>query len=88
MITQELTIKNKQGIHARPAALIVQATNNFKSEILIECNGEKVNAKSILALGTLQLYRGAKIKISAQGTDEEAAIKAFMEVLEAINEQY
>ncbi len=73
----ELTITNKVGLHARPAALFVQEANKYKSSILVK-NGEKeVNAKSILGVLTLGANKGCVLKVTAEGEDAEAALEAL-----------
>lgn len=77
-----LTIKNKVGLHARPASLFVREAAKFKSTITA-INGEtQANAKSILNVLTLGANKGAKIIIHAEGEDAEAALQA----LHALNE--
>ena len=73
---------NRYGIHARPAALLVKAATRFSCEILIEKNGIKVNAKSIMGLLTLEGNHGAKMKIHATGADAAAALDALAELFE------
>ncbi|MCK5454994.1 MAG: HPr family phosphocarrier protein [Calditrichia bacterium] len=77
MIKKELTIKNKTGLHARPAALLVKTTGKFKSEIFISKDGYKVNGKSIMGVMTLAAESGSVIEISVDGPDEEEAMLAL-----------
>lgn len=75
MVVERLvTIKNKQGLHARPAALFVQIANKFNSEITISKGKQKINGKSIMGIMMLEAGSGSKITISAKGDDAEAAI--------------
>jgi len=76
-------VKNKTGLHARPAALFVQAANKHKSEIFIEKQGKKVNAKSIMGVMSLAVSQGTEITISAHGEDEEEAVKNLVELIES-----
>lgn len=76
-------VSNKTGLHARPAALFVQAANKFKSEIFIEKEGKKVNAKSIMGVMSLAVSQGSSILISAQGEDEEEAVKKLIELVDS-----
>ncbi len=71
---------NRYGIHARPAALLVKTAAPFASEIMLEKNGVKVNAKSIMGLLTLEGNHGAKMKIHATGPDAAAAMAALVEL--------
>ncbi|MSU56593.1 MAG: HPr family phosphocarrier protein [Pedosphaera sp.] len=73
-LTKELTIVNKQGIHARPAALFVKTASRFACDILVEKDGEKVNGKSIIGLMMLAAGPGSILTIHADGTDAFAAI--------------
>ncbi|MCK4892823.1 MAG: HPr family phosphocarrier protein [Calditrichia bacterium] len=81
MIKKELTIKNKTGLHARPAALLVKTTGKFKSEIFISKDGYKVNGKSIMGVMTLAAESGSVIEISVDGPDEEEAMLALEDLI-------
>jgi len=81
-LTQELTILNKSGIHARPAAMFVKIANRFTCEILVEKDGEKINGKSIMGLMMLAAGPGSKIKIHVKGADAPAAMAALREVIQ------
>lgn len=83
MVQQTVTVKNKTGLHARPAALFVQAANKFKSEIFIEKEGKKVNAKSIMGVMSLAVSQGTQITISAEGEDEKEAVEKLVELIES-----
>jgi len=83
MIQQTVTVKNKTGLHARPAELFVQAANKFKSEIFIEKEGKKVNAKSIMGVMSLAVSQGTQITISAEGEDEKEAVEKLVELIES-----
>ena len=77
MLEKELTIINKNGMHARPAAQFVKLTSTFKSEVWVEKDDEQVNGKSIMGLMMLAAARGEKIKVSVQGPDSDAAMAAI-----------
>jgi phosphocarrier protein HPr len=77
-----LTVQNKMGIHARPAAMIVRVTNRFKSEVFFEKDEEQVNGKSIMGLMMLAAGRGSVIKVSAQGIDADELLKDLEELFE------
>jgi phosphocarrier protein HPr len=79
-ISKELTIENKLGIHARPAALFVKTANRFACDIFVEKDGEKINGKSIMGLMMLAAGPGSKVTLHAQGHD---ALKALNQ-LEAL----
>lgn len=74
MIKQEITIQIPEGLEARPVALLVQVASQYGSEIYVESDNKKVNAKSIMGMMTLSLYSGDTVAVSASGADEEEAI--------------
>ena len=75
ILTSELTVPNKQGIHARPASQFVKIASRFACEILVEKDGERINGKSIMGLMMLAAGHGSRIKIHAQGQDAAQALK-------------
>ncbi len=77
MAEREVTIVNKLGIHARPAAEIVKTCAKFKSAITIIRDELEVNAKSIMGVMMLAAEQGAKITLRAEGPDEDAALDAL-----------
>ena len=81
-LTRDVSVLNRYGIHARPAALLVKTATRFACEIWLEKNGVKVNAKSIMGLLTLEGNHGAKMKIHATGADAAAALDALAELFE------
>jgi phosphocarrier protein len=83
MTEQTVTIKNRAGIHARPAALLVQTTKDFKCGIFFEKDNDKINAKSIMGIITLGAAYGVQLKISAEGEDEKEAVDALVKLFES-----
>ncbi|MFH1577505.1 MAG: HPr family phosphocarrier protein [Candidatus Omnitrophota bacterium] len=73
-IRKEVVVKNKLGLHARPAALFVQTANKFDSNIAVEKDNQRVNGKSIMGILTLGAEQGSRIIIEAEGSDAESAI--------------
>ena len=73
-VTRELTIINKLGVHARPAALFVKTANRYECEISVEKDGEKVNGKSIMGLMMLAAGPGSKLTVEADGEDAAKAL--------------
>ena len=69
MEIRELTIKNKLGLHARAAALLVKTTNGFESEVVLEKDGQRVNGKSIMGVMMLAAAKGSTLKVEASGPD-------------------
>jgi len=83
MTEQVVTITNRAGIHARPAAVLVEAAKDFKSTIFYEKETFRINGKSILGIMTLGAGYGAKLKIIAQGEDEAEAVAALVRLFES-----
>ena len=83
MTERMVTIKNRAGIHARPAALLVQTASKFASKIWLEKGSDRINAKSIMGIITLGASFGTPIRIIAEGTDEEAAAAAIEALFES-----
>ena len=75
-VSEELTVVNKLGIHARPAAALVQCVLVFQSEVYISFQGSRVNAKSIMGLLTLAATQGSRLTITCKGNDAEATLAA------------
>ncbi len=71
MQSREIVVTNKLGVHARPAGMIVDLTGKSKSDITLEYEGNKVNAKSILNVMMLAITPGSTVKFIANGEDEE-----------------
>ncbi|MDD5139283.1 MAG: HPr family phosphocarrier protein [Verrucomicrobiales bacterium] len=74
IFTKEITVVNKLGIHARPAAMFVKTANRFACDIFVEKDGEKINGKSIMGLMMLAAGPGSKLTIHANGGDATQAI--------------
>jgi catabolite repression HPr-like protein len=82
MLVKQVEVKLKTGLQARPAALFVQEANRFSSDIFLEKDGKKVNAKSIMGLMSLAVSSGTEINIIADGDDEQDAIGALAEFIQ------
>ena len=78
----EVTILNELGLHARPAALLVQTTSKFKSDIYLKKNDMEINAKSILGVMMLAAEHGSTLLVSVAGEDAEDAARAVVELFE------
>jgi len=83
MITRDVTIINKLGLHARPAAQLVKAASKFKAEILFKKGNLEVNGKSIMGVMMLAAELGSIITITAKGPDEEKAVAEIVKVFES-----
>ncbi len=77
MIKESIEIINKLGLHARASTKFTQTASQFKSEVWVEKNGRRVNAKSIMGVMMLAAAKGTIIQIEASGVDEAAAIDAI-----------
>ncbi len=77
MVSKELTVINDSGIHARPAALIVETATKFKSNVFFYKDGMRANAKSIMNIMLLAAEPGAVIQVETEGPDEQDALQAI-----------
>lgn len=82
MIHKVFKIINKLGLHARPAAMFVQKTSKYNSEITVAKDGQKVSGKSIMGLMMLAAGKGSEIEIIANGPDEKEMIEELREFIE------
>lgn len=82
MITKQVFIKNKAGLHTRPAATLVKLASKFKAEFFIEKDGLEINAKSIISVMTLAAPKGTKLNIKLSGNDEEEAASAIVKLFD------
>lgn len=76
------TIKDKDGIHARPAGMLVKKASEFSSDIMIEMNGSSKNMKRIFSVMSLGAKQGDTVRITASGSDESEAVTAISDFLE------
>ncbi len=84
MLSRKVTIRNSQGLHARPATFFIQKANSYKSSIWVEKGDRRVNAKSLLGVLSLAVTKDMEITLLAEGVDESTAIEGLSEFL--INE--
>lgn len=82
MLEKILTVRNRAGIHARPASLIAQTANKFSSEILLENNDTTVNAKSIMGVITMAAGYNTNLVLKADGSDAADAVAAIAALFE------
>jgi phosphocarrier protein HPr len=80
-VSKQVTVINKLGIHARPAAVFAKTANRFKSDVFVEKDGETINAKSIMGLMMLAAGPGSKLLILANGPDATDAVKAIEDLI-------
>jgi len=86
VVRKKMVIKNKSGLHARPAALFVQVANKFDSKITVKHADEQVNGKSIMGILMLGAEKGTEVIIEADGEDAEEAIKELEKTINNIEE--
>ncbi len=82
MVTRELKVYNRAGIHARPAASIVKLANMFKSELFLEKDTMKINGKSIMGIITLGATHQSILKMTCVGPDEQQMADAIQTLFE------
>lgn len=74
MVRKTVTIELETGLGARPVAMLVQVASQYDSNIYVECDSKRVNAKSIMGMMTLGLVPGERVTVTADGVDEERAV--------------
>jgi phosphocarrier protein HPr len=79
----KLILKNRSGLHARPAARFTQTAYTFKSRITIAGNNKKSDAKSIIMVMGMGLTKGTEVTITADGPDENECIEALKYLVES-----
>jgi phosphocarrier protein len=82
MIQREVSIKNRAGLHTRPAASLVKLAAKFKAEFFIEKDGMEINGKSIIGVMTLAAEQGSKLVVRFTGEDENEACLAIVDLFE------
>lgn len=83
MITKEIVIKNRSGLHTRPAAAVVKAASKFKSDVQLIRDGFAINAKSIIGVMTLAAEQGSQLTLQIDGADEESAMAEIFNLFDS-----
>ena len=83
MVSRNVTVKNSQGLHARPATFFIQKANAYKSSVWVEKGDRRVNAKSLLGVLSLGIVKGTSVNIIADGSDEEEAVDMLAELIDS-----
>jgi phosphocarrier protein len=83
VVEKILTVRNRAGIHARPAALIAQTANKYASEIILEKDTASVNAKSIMGVITMAAGYNTTLTLKVEGSDEQEAADAIFALFES-----
>ncbi len=81
MISENITIINKLGLHARAASKLVNCASGFESEVFISKRGNRVNAKSIMGVMMLAASKGTELELEVEGADEQACRDAIVELI-------
>ncbi|CEG23440.1 HPr-like protein Crh [Planococcus massiliensis] len=82
MVEKQVEVQLKSGLQARQAALFVQEANRYSSDVYLEKDDKKVNAKSIMGIMSLAISKGTTVKISADGNDEQNAVDSLAGLVE------
>ncbi|KGX88124.1 phosphocarrier protein HPr [Pontibacillus litoralis] len=81
MVQQTMKITASEGVHARPATVLVQEAGKFTADVNLEYNGKTVNLKSIMGIMSLGIPAGAEVTFTAEGSDGEEALQAIVELV-------
>lgn len=82
MIEREVTIRNRAGLHTRPASMLVKTASQFDADIYLRRDNYEINGKSVIGVMTLAAEQGATLTLVVEGADEEAAADALTELFE------
>ncbi|MCB1725460.1 MAG: HPr family phosphocarrier protein [Chromatiaceae bacterium] len=82
MLTREITISNKLGLHARAAAKLVNVASGYGAEIILEKQGQRVNGKSIMGVMMLAASRGTVLRLHVDGEAEDDAMRAIVALID------
>lgn len=82
MYINKTVVKCESGIHNKQATYFIQKANDFKSSIWIEVDERKINAKSLLGVLSMAIVTGTEVTLSAEGPDEEEAVKTLSGMME------
>lgn len=82
MIEREVTIRNRAGLHTRPASMLVRTASQFESEVFLRRDNYEINGKSVIGVMTLAAEQGASLTLIVEGEDEEEAADAIVELFD------
>ncbi|MBR0413911.1 MAG: HPr family phosphocarrier protein [Clostridia bacterium] len=83
MVAKDFIIKNKTGLHMRPAQVLVSEMSKFSADVTIQCGEKAINAKSMMGLMAACIQCGARVTVICAGTDEQAALDKASEIMES-----
>jgi len=82
MIQREVTVRNRAGLHTRPASMLVKTASQFQAEVFLRRDGYEINGKSVIGVMTLAAEQGATLNLVVDGADEEEAASALVDLFE------
>lgn len=82
-LEKEITIINRLGLHARPAAMFVRAASRYRAEVWVKKGDEEINGKSIMGLMMLAAGQGSKLRIRCEGPDADKALEEIEQLINA-----
>ena len=82
MVEREVTVRNRAGLHTRPASMLVRTASQFESEIFLRRDNYEINGKSVIGVMTLAAEQGATLDLIVDGEDENEAVEAIAELFE------
>lgn len=82
MIEREVTVRNRAGLHTRPASLLVKTASQFEADVYLQRDNYEINGKSVIGVMTLAAEQGATLTLVVNGEDEEEAAAAIAELFE------
>lgn len=82
MIQREVTVRNRAGIHTRPASMLVRTASKFDADVYLQRDNYEINGKSVIGVMTLAAEQGARITLVVDGEDEEEAAQALVQLFE------
>ena len=82
MYSENTVVKCASGLHNKQATYFIQKANDFRSSIWIEAEDRKINAKSLLGVLSMAIMTGTEVTISAEGSDEEQAVRTLIDMLQ------
>ena len=80
-VEKDITIVNRLGMHARPAAMFVRIASRYRADVWVEKEGEQINGKSIMGLMMLAAGQGSKLRIRCEGTDASQALAELEQLI-------
>lgn len=82
MIERDVTVRNRAGLHTRPASMLVRTASQFESDVFLKRDGYEINGKSVIGVMTLAAEQGATITLLVDGDDEQEAAAAIAQLFD------